>query len=75
MMCTIGELKYIDMFQVVPIRLDALVVTSNNTCMKAQFPDYMEIICRKGLCLYEWVDDHSKSGMLGLHTNKYCFYA
>ena len=71
---SIGDLQFIDIFQVTASSLDLLVSNlydkedkfNNVTHMKGKFPEQMDMLCRKGLYNYEVVDVISKLDLVGL---------
>ena len=75
MSLTVGPLRFIDSFQFMPSSLEKLAENLmekgsdkfkhfNN--MKREFPDHMEMLCKKGHYPYEWVDHESKFDHVGL---------
>ena len=61
---SIGDLKFIDIFQLMASTLDNLISSfydkeekfNNFTNMKSQFPDHMDLLCMKGIYPYGWMD-------------------
>ena len=76
----IGHLKFIDSFQCMASSLDTQVehLKDDNyykfKCMKSEFGDHMDLLCRKLSYLYEWFDNVNKFEHNGLPNIK-SFYS
>ena len=70
----IGDMKFIDSYAFLRELLDKLVKNlydkedkfNNFHFMKRQFPEHMDLLCRKGFYPYEWVDGIEKLDYEGI---------
>ena len=71
---SIGPLKFIDSFQFMASSLEKLAENlydkedkyKNFHNMKREFPEHIDLLCKKGHYPYEWVDSHDKLNNIGL---------
>ncbi len=69
-------MKFIDSFQFMSSSIEKLTETLYNKTsqdkyeqfynMKKEFPDHMDLLCRKGFYPYEWFDNNDKFNHIGL---------
>ncbi|MFM7987081.1 MAG: hypothetical protein ACKPKO_48000 [Candidatus Fonsibacter sp.] len=79
---SIGDLRFIDSFAFMASSLDSFVSNLyddsdkfiNFQFMRNYVPEHMELLCRNGFYLYEWVDDIEKLNHVGL-PEKESFYS
>ena len=71
---TIGDLKFMDSFQFMASSLEKLAENLYDRedkyrhfhNMRREFPDHIDLLCKKGHYPYEWVDSHEKLQHIGL---------
>ena len=72
-----GSLKFIDSFQFMGSSLEKLVENlydnedkhKNFHSMKQYYNDHMDLLCKKGIYPYEWIDNNEKLNHQGLPEN------
>ena len=79
---TIGSLRFIDSFQFMASSLEKLATNLYDKeekykhfhNMRREFPEHIDLLCKKGHYPYEWVDSHEKLNHVG-HPSIGSFYS